>query len=63
MGLFILENATGRPSCSLPAPEEGVCKKNGERLFSRACFNRTGGNGFKLKEGRFGLDIKRLFMQ
>jgi len=30
---------------SLPAPE-GVCRKAGEGLFTRACSDRTRGNGF-----------------
>ena len=40
---------------------KGACKKYGERLFSRACSDRTRGNGFKLKEGRFILDIRMKF--
>ncbi|KAK4808975.1 hypothetical protein QYF61_015209 [Mycteria americana] len=30
---------------------KGAYKKAGERLFTRACSDRTRGNGFKLKEG------------
>jgi len=41
---------------------KGACRKDGDRLFSRACCSRTRGDGFKLKEGRLRLDIrKKLF--
>ena len=35
---------------------KGGYKKEGHRLFSGFCHNRTRGNGFKLKEGTFRLD-------
>jgi len=61
LGLFSLEQAAGRPYCSLPVPE-GAYRKEGENLFSTACCNRTRSNGFKLREGRFRLDIRKKFL-
>ncbi|KFQ48770.1 hypothetical protein N334_03242, partial [Pelecanus crispus] len=40
---------------------KGSYKKAGEGLFTRACSDRTRGNGFKLKEGRFRLDKRKKF--
>ena len=40
---------------------KGGYKKEGDRFFSRVCCDRTRGSGFKVKEERFRLDVRKNF--
>ena len=40
---------------------KGGCRKEWDRLLSRVCWDGTWGNGFKLREGRFRLNIREVF--
>jgi len=40
---------------------KGAYKKAGEGLLTRTWSDRRRGNGFKMKEGRFRLDIRKKF--
>jgi len=60
LGLFGLEGR--RVWGDLRGPFlKGTCKKAGEGFFTRACSDSTRGNGFRLKEGRFRLAIRKKF--
>ncbi|KAK4816011.1 hypothetical protein QYF61_011001, partial [Mycteria americana] len=62
LGLFSLERTRLRGDLTAAFQYlTGAYKKAGEGLFTRACSDRTRGNGFKLKEGRFTLDIRMKF--
>ena len=62
LGLFSLEKrrlqGDLRAACQCL---KGGYKRDGEGLFTRAGTDRTGGNGFTLKEGRFRLGIRKKF--
>jgi len=40
---------------------KGAYSKDGENIFSRACCDTTRSNGFKLREGRFRVDVRKNF--
>jgi len=40
---------------------KGAYGKDEQNLFIRACCDRTKSNDFKLREGRFRLDIRKIF--
>jgi len=40
---------------------KGAYSKDGENNFSKACCDRTRSNGFKLREGRLKLDIRKMW--
>jgi len=61
LGLFSLEKALRIPESGLSVTKGGerLYKKVGDRLFSKFCCDRLRGNGFKQKEERFRLGIRK----
>ncbi|KGL95043.1 hypothetical protein N301_01577, partial [Charadrius vociferus] len=62
LGLFRLEKRRlqGDLTAAFQYLKGAYCRA-GEELFTRAFSDRTWGNGFKLEEGRFRLDIREKF--
>ena len=62
MGLFSIEERKLRRNLIAAFQYlKGTYRKAGKGLFIRAGSNRTRGNGLKLEEGRFRLDIRKKF--
>jgi len=40
---------------------KGVYRRDRKNVFSKACCDSTNSKGFKLREGRFRLDIRKTF--
>ncbi len=62
LGLFSLQRRTLRGDLTVAFQYlRGEYKQKGEWLFTRVDSDRTRGNGLRLKEGRFRLDVRGKF--